>query len=483
MAKFLAFRRDEKQVVTVNTIDLAVENLGNSIPTVDGLADFPHRCENLVCQYRGDYYFLYRSSANEIRLAVLDLDAGTWGDTPGFTVVTTASGTLVPLCLHVVRDRLAAVWTLSSSAGLDGVYARRSGADDGTSWGSVNSQLFVGQPTNSRGGASIAWHNAVFFTTSEGLGYYDPTSDTISAVFDSGSDSAMGGQIVNFGAFTFFNGDLYYALPTELAGGSPELYKLDKSWSVSAPLATPAWVNTGIVIPGTGGVVINNDTGNYGLFVNENLTMSMLYSGTLGSKLITIEQSGSIYIVTDLSEDYLSDQIRNEPNLGFGYYVDDRRRDNENHTIIVRFRPAIPQSVILFDWDGLSPLSQRAVLDDSGSGLDLMIPDVERGDFRTFTNNQPSCYIDDVSQPFPGRVRIDYTVQDKNSRLIDVIPEYSIDGQTWSPMSEGDGASGVQDLASSPTGESYFFFWDAFSDLDGDYAHIDVRVVARVSGI
>jgi hypothetical protein len=326
------------------------------------------------------------------------------------------------------------------------------------------------------------WHNAVFFTTSEGIGYYDPASDTISPVFDSAGGQIVD-QVTNFGAFTFFENDLYYVLATDNPGGAPKLFKLSKTWSVVAPLAVPAWLDTGVVIPGTGGVVVNNDTGNYSLFVNRSGAMSLFYSGGLGTKLVTIQKSGAAYAVTDLSESLLPDDIRAEPDLGFSYYVDDRRRTNEAHTIVVRFRPAIPQSILLFSWDGAAGFTQVGVLDDGGSGLDLMLPDVERGDFRTFTNNQPSCYIDDASQPFPGRVRIDYTVRDDSSRPVDVIPEYSLDGQTWSEMSQGDGDSGKDDLVTSPTGNSYFFLWDAFVDLDGDFDNVDIRVVARISGV
>lgn len=482
MAKFLAYKRIDRQVVTVNTVDVLAENLGDQIVGADTLADFPNRCENIVCEFRGDYYVLYRTTTNEIHLSVLDLLANTWSDVFGFSAITTGSGTLTPLALQVVKDRLIALCSVSASAGVDGVIARRSAADDGASWSPINTQTFATQPTDSRAGPSTVWHNAVFFTTSEGVGYYDPATDGISTLFDAGNDAGLVGQVVNFGSFTSFNNDLYYVLPTTNPSGAPTLYKLDKSWSTVAPLALPAWTNQLVVIPGTGEVIINNDTGNYSLFINRAGIMSLLYSGSLGSKLITIGQIGTVFTVTDLSETHLDVSIRSEPNLGFSYYVDDRRRTNEQHIIIIRFRPSIPVAIVLLTWDGITPTEQIGTLDDGGGGLDLMVPETERGDFRTFTNNQPSCYIDDTSQPFPGRVRIDYTVRDDNSRPVDVIPEFSLDGNTWLEMSQGDGDSGKEDLATTLSGESYFFHWDSFVDLSGDFDNVDIRVVARISG-
>ena len=483
MARFLAYNRADQQVVTVNTIDVVLTNIGNTIAGADTLTDFPGRSENVVCQYRGDYYMLYRTNANEVHLSLFDLGGGTWSDVVGFNNMTTASGNIAPLCLQVVKDRLVAMATVSNSAGIDGIVAQRSASDDGATWSPSVTQNFAVQPTTSKAGANIVWHNAVFFSTSEGIGYYDPAADVISPVFDTGSDTAITGEKTDFGSFSFFAGDLYYILPTDNPVGVPALYKLDKTWSTTSPIALPAWTLQAAVLPGTGAIIVNNDTGNYSLFVNRNGVLSLLYSGTLGSKLITIEQIGSSYTVTDLSSTLLPASIRDEPNLGFSYYVDDRRRTNEQHTIIVRFRPAIPQSINILTWDGINDVTQVGVLDDNGGGLDLMVPDVERGDFRTYTANEPSCFIDDASQPFPGRVRIDYTVRDQNSRTVDVIPEYSLDGQTWSAMTQGDGDSGNEDLATTPAGQSYFFFWDAFVDLDGDLDNVDIRVVARISGV
>jgi len=481
MAKFLAYKRATRQVVTVDTINGVVADLGNAITGADTTNAFPNRCENLVCTFRGDHYLLYRTATNEIHLSQFDFGTALWADVAGFTAITAGTGVLTPSTLQVVRDRLVAVATLSLSTGVDAAIARRSAQDDGATWDPTVSQVFVTQPLDTRAGPSVAWNNAVWFTTSEGIGYYDPAGDTISTTFDSGSDSAITGQKANFGSFAFFENDLYYVLPTDNPAGAPRLYRLDKTWSVTTP--TPTFQNLLIVIPGVGDVTLNNDTGNYSLFVNRAGVLSLLYSGSVESKLVEVRKSGSGFTVTDITATTLPAQFRTEPSLGFGVYIDDRRRSNEKHTIIIRFRPSIPVSVILAKWDGVTEIEQVASLDNGGAGLDLIIPDEERSDFRTFTDNQPSVYIDAFSQPFPGRIRLDYTIQDKNSRPIDMIPEYSTDGHAWFEMTQGDGDSGKENLVSTPAGLSYFFHWDAFVDLDGNYDGLDIRIIARLAGV
>ena len=482
MAKLLAFKRATRQVVVVDTVNATIADLGTAIAAADTTNAFPNRCENVVAVFRGAPYLLYRTATNEVRLSKLDIGTLTWADVPGFTAITTGTGVLTPTCLHVVKDRLTAVCSLSLSAGVDAVIARRSAQDDGDTWDPTVSQLFATQPLDTRGGPSIVWRNAVWFTTSEGIGYYDPDGDVIAATMDTGSDTNITGQKANFGSFTFFDNDLYYVLPTDLPAGTPSLYRLDKTWSTTAPV--PTFQAILLVIPGVGDIIVNNDTGNYSLFVDRAAgAMALFYSGTLGSKVVSIAKAGSSFTLTDITATSMPSSLSGEPNLGFSFYADDRRRTNEKHTIIVRFRPAIPVSVQLYSWDGVSQMVQVADFDDGGAGLDLITPDEERSDFRTYTANEPSVYIDDTSQPFPGRVRLDYTVQDQLSRPVDVLPEYSTNGQTWFDMTQGDGDSGKDDLATTPTGNSYFFHWDAFVDLDGDLDNVDVRVVVRISGV
>ncbi len=480
MAKFLAFSRSARQVVTVDTINGVVANLGNALGLADASTAAPNRAENLVAVFQGDPYCLYRSTANEIRLARYDFGTTLWADVAGFTAITTASGLLTTQSLHVVQNRLVCTYTVRSSAGIDSFSARRSAAADGDTWSAPVTTIFATQPTGSIAGPSVVYHNAVWFSTALGLCYYDPAGDTFGAL-DTGSDSLITGAKVNYGAFTFYNRDLYYVLATDNPVGAPLLYKLSQTWSVAAP--TPVFTKVSVIIPATGAVTLGNDSGNYALFVNNADQISLLYSGGSGSKLVTIEESGAGYLITDVTQTMLPDVFSAEPDLGFSVYMDDRRRSNEKQTIIIRYRPAIPVSVILASWDGVTAIEQTATLDNGGAGLDMSMPDEERSDFRTFTDNQPSAFIDTYSQPFPGRVRVDYTIRDQSSRPMDMTMEYSIDTQTWNLMTQGDSDDGITSLASTPAGSSYFFHWDAWTDLDGDNDHVSVRVVARISGV
>lgn len=480
MAKFLAYKRSTRNVVTVDTVNPAVTVLGNQIVGADTTNAFPNRCENLVAVFLGEAYLLYRTATNEIHLSKYDRGAGTWTDVPGFTAITTVGGALTPTCLQVEKNRLVAIAERSNSGVNDGVIARRCAAGDPTTWDPIVELSSPSQPLDSRGGPSIVWHNAVWFTTSDGICYYDPTTNTLGA-FDTGDDSLISGQKVNFGCFAVWDRDLYFLLPTTTSGAAPMLYKLDRTWTTSTP--TPRFTNQLVAFPTAGAVLVNNDTGNYALFVNKVGVLTALYSGDIGSKLVRIQRVGTALSATDVSDPLLPADLRAEPHLGFSFYADDRRRLNEQHTILVRYRPSIPVAVLVGSWDGVSAITINGTLDDGGVGLDLILPEDERGDFRTWTNNQPVCAITATSQPFPGRVRLDYIVRDEHSRPVDVFGEYSIDGQTWLPMTQGDGDSGSESLGTVPTGSAYFFYWDAFNDLQGDSDHIDVRLIARISGV
>jgi hypothetical protein len=80
-------------------------------------------------------------------------------------------------------------------------------------------------------------------------------------------------------------------------------------------------------------------------------------------------------------------------------------------------------------------------------------------------------------------MQLDYTVRDIGSKPVDIFGEYSIDGDEWLPMTQGDGDDGNEQLATSPVGTQYSFFWDAFIDLDGDFDFMNMRIVARIAGV
>jgi len=481
MAKILAFKRTDKRVVTVDSITGDMANLGNQIAAAEVTSLFPNRCENIACVFQGDPYLLYLSTTNTIRLA--RYSGGVWTDVAGFTALVTGTGFLKPVALQVEKDRLVAIACRTGSVGLDGVFARRSFQEDGTTWDAAIFQAFPSQPTNTGPSQTFSWKNAIWFAAGAGLGYYLPDTNVLSATFDTGNDLLLIGEVACFGAFASWKNDLYYVLPRVLPASAPLLYKLAPTWTPALPVAPPAWINTLVALPAVGVVLLTPDSGNYTMFVNKAGALSIFYSGDLGTKLVTLAPAGSSLAVSDLTATQLPLSLSAEPNLGCCLHVDDRRRTNERHTLLIRFRPAIPVSVLVCTWTGTSAVTILRTQDDGGLGLDLMLPDEERGDFRTFTDLQPTCHIRDITQPFPGRVKIDYTVRDSGSRPIDVSGEYSIDGQEWFPMTEGDGDSGNLSLVSTPSGSNYFFFWDAFVDLDGDYPFVHHRLIAKISGV
>lgn len=472
MAKALAFKRDTSEVVTIDTINNAFAVLGAALPLVDTTSVFPGRSQNIVAVYQGDPYFLYRHGSNEVRLA--SFTAGAWADVAGFTAVTAAgAGDMIPIGLHVVQDYLVAIMAeTDAGGGSDRLIARTS--QDGIAWNATVDDLMPTTPVTNQGGHSIAWRNAVFVAAVDGVNYFDPINNVWGAAFDTGDDGLLTGSTLPVGNFTFWNNDLYFVKPDSV----PTIYSLDTAFNTTTPPANPMWTNrlpTGI--PGLGTVTVGPDTGTFLLFVNKQDQLTLLYSAQLGSKLI-VTDAAAFPIFTDVTDTLLPSALRTTPDLGFSLYVDDRRRVNELQSILIRF----PSSgdTQLASWDGVSEVNVRTTF----SGVQFMPPD-ERfgGELRTFTDLQPTAHITAASQPFPGRVQLNYTVRESSSRPVDIFGEYSIDGDVWNAMTQGDGDSGNEQLASSPAGTAYTFFWDAFVDLDGDYDHMRMRIVARISGV
>lgn len=472
MAKVLAFKRTTSEVVTVDTVNNTVAVLGAAIPNVDTGTDFPHRSQNLLTVYRGDPYFLYRFVTGEIRLARYDGVA--WADVAGFTALTVAAGVLKPLCLQVVNDRLVAIATNSDSGtGDDKVLARRSAQNDGTVWDPAIEQVFATQPTTTNGGSSVIWRDAVFFATYEGIGWYIPSTDMLSASFDQGDDAANSGDGVTVGDFAFWNNDLYFVR----AGGAPTLYHLDSAWSPTAPSAAPAWEKEPIQgTPGVSSVNIGPDSITWCMFVNKSDELCIFYSGVIGSKAVKAT-TGTFPEFTDITVSTFPESIRTTPNIGFTISVDDRRRVNELQSFLL-WEPAEATSK-LARWSGSGQIDLRTTF----SATQFMPPNDRWGFGRTFTNLQPTCHIRSVNQVFPGRMQLDYTVRDIGSKPVDIFGEYSTDGDQWFPMTQGDGDDGAEALATSPSGTNYFFYWDAFIDLDGDFNFMNMRIVARIAGV
>ena len=476
MAKLLAYKRATQQVVTLDTVQPAITVVGTSLPLADITSALPGRSQNLVSTFLGDPYLLYRTTLNEIRLA--KYVAGVWTNSVGFGVVTTGSGALTPIGLVVVQDVLVALYALSGSAGIDGLIAKQS--TDGATWSLPVSLLnpLLYQPGTTNGGHVMSWRNAVWITGVAGIAYYDPVGDVFGAAFDTGSDADIADQKVTFGAFASYSDDLYYLLPTTSVLQTPKLYKLDSAWSVAIPVAVPAWTKVVVSIASAGPLFVGPDNGVYSLFTNKAGALTAWFSGNNETKVVTFVSTTTGLTASDVTTATLDLTVRSLVNAGWSLMSDDRRRTNERQTIVCRDIAASPQKIHVLTWDGASP----ATLDETFASLDLILTNDERGDFRIFTDLLPGAFITAFTQPFPGRVQLNYTVRDSLSRPVDVFGEYSLDKQTWLPMTQGDGDSGATALVSTPVGSPYFYYWDAFQDLVDDYDYIDVRMIVRVSG-
>lgn len=471
MAKALAFKRTTREVVTVDTVNNNVAALGAALAASDLTSAFPGRSNNLIAVYRGQTFLLYRHTANEIRLA--QLSAGVWSDVPGFTAITTGSGNLTPICLQVERSRIVAMVQRSNSAGIDGTIARRSA--DGVTWDPIVSVNAPGpfQPTTSQGGSSVVWRNTVFVATAIGLIYYIPSTNTLAAAYDQGSDSGLASQFTPIGTFAFWNGSLYFAV----GGTVPTLYKLSDTWTPTAPTAPPAWTRIALTgLNGAGTVTVGPDSGTALLFVDKTDALVLLYSGSLATKMARTT-AVNFPNFTDVTGTFLTPDLQVATNLGFSLFVDDRRRTNELQSILVR--NAAGNSMLLVSWDGVNTVNVRTTF----TALQLMTAAERFGALRTYTAQQPAAYITTTSQPFPGRVSISYTLVDTASRPLDVFGEYSTDGDVWLPMTQGDGDDGNEQLTSSPGGTAHTFFWDAFVDLDDNLPFVTMRIVARIAGV
>lgn len=469
MAKALVFQRDVRQAITVDTVNNRVTAVGAAIASVDTTSAFPGRTRNNITVYEGNPYLLYRHASNEVRLSVFQ--AGAWANVGTFPAITTGSGTIHPIALQVDQDFIVAVAYRQNTAGVDALVVRRS--QDGVTWDPDNTLAAPTQPTVSEGDHSVVWRNTLFLATASGIAYYVPTTDTLVGAFDTGDDALLGGAEATAGSFVFWNGSLYFVQH----GSPPAIYKLDDAWDPASPVAPPAWTRqlaTGV--PAQGTVTVGPDTGSLVAFVNRNDELCLLYSAQLGTKLVR-STVGDFPAFTDVTDTFLSSALSALTDVGFSLYVDDRRRVNELQSFLLR-QPAAGNTQLL-SWDGVNTLNERAVF----TGRLFMPGDERFGALRTFTNLQPTTHIRATSQPFPGRTQLDYTVRDSGSRPVDVFGEYTTDGDVWLPMTQGDGDSGNEQLATSPAGTDYTFFWDAFSDLDGDFDFMNMRIVARISGV
>lgn len=542
MAKTLAFKRSTSQVVTVDTVNNLIAPLGPALLNIASTTGtFPAKVQNTTGVYKGDSYALVVTTAGKIEVWKHSVSTNTWAlsspsigpsvvtltvnsivgvfsvgnfvtagaatgqlsNVSGSTfvvqvisgtfpnsgaltntstggtanIVTNTPGVQVPHCVQVVNDKFVAVWTESS--GSNSVASAI--VFDGTSWSSrVNSGTTLLLDGNV-GGPSIVWRQAVWFATKAGIGHFIPGTGFGS--FDVGTDTIanpLADSICTQGAFAYWNNSLYFVRPDNGTGAGIRFYTLNPLWSIPAP-APPQWsVVTGVTgVSTSGNMTSANDVGTYCLFVNKRDELCLWHSGQSQSRLVK-SSATTFPTFTDITADSLPSELSSKTDVGVSIYVDSRRRLNELHWFLVR-DSGTADSVTLCRWDAVNPVEVLFTF----SGSDLLVSSGEQGDIRTYTGVQPACYITNVnttSAPaFPGRAVITYTVKDTLARNVDVIGEFSIDGDEWRPMTQGAGDDGAVGLATSPSGTSHTFYWDAFADLDGTYEFMHVRMIAKIS--
>ena len=539
MAKAFALQRSTAQPVTINTTTVTSTALGTTIPGMQTTPLFPARCVNIYTVFNGDPFLLALSAVGDIE--IYRFVAGTWSIVAG-PYSPAVGHVITPLCLHVVNDSIVALWSdegaandgIASSISLTGAswstpvtelapigaskgghsivyrgaiwfataiglwcygpgvnYVTLSGvigafaADESVTGGTSSTTAGVGSfnspilRLNTISGSGFTLGELITGGTSGATGTVLSITRFVNALPDTGNDTFLTGASGSanlIGTFASWDGILYFIQP-KTAAGSTKLYQLDSAWEASLSVPAPQWTNlsfSGIVDSGFANV--NDDSGMWSLFVNTLDELCLFYSASGSTKLAKTASKTLPLVFTDLSNTLLPSTISTNTNLGITLYTDDRRRDNVLQNFLIRDLSA--NSLIVTSWDGVSSLVVKGTI----SGSNLMLPASSKGQEATFTNLQPACSITSTEQPFPGRLRIDYFVRCDPACTVDIIPEYSIDGDRWFLMTEGDGDTGISGLSATPIGIPYFFHWDAFSDLDGDFNNMEVRIVPRISG-
>jgi len=540
MAKAFALKRSTGQPVTLDTVTFTAADLGSPIAGIQTTPLFPARCVNLFTVFGGDPYLITLSAVGNIEIQ--RYVSGTWTLVAG-PYPPAVGHVLTPLCIHTINDQIVAIWTDEGGAG-DGISFTTS--QTGVSWSSPTTKLasigssngghsvvfkgaiwfatsiglwcfaplarfismagiigtfetgetLVGGTSSTASvvrsynspivrvdtvfGSGYTVGETVTGTTSGATGTISTITRFVNALPDTGNDtnlSGVSGPANLLGCFTSWDGILYFVQP-KTAANPLRIYALSASWSATGNVPAPQWTNSpfsGIVDAGF--ATVGADAGMWSLFVNRLDELCLFYSGSGSTKLAKTTSKTLPLMFTDLTNTFLPSTIATKTNLGVTLFTDDRRRDNVLQTFFLRDLSGA--SLIAASWDGVTSV----VLKGAIPGVDYILPASRKGQESTFTNLKPGCKITAVAQPFEGRLRIDYVVRTDPARSVDVLAEYTLDGDQWLPMTEGDGDSGTTGLPGSPGGIPYFFNWDAFADLDGDFDNLELRIVPRISGV
>ena len=544
MANALAYRRSASQPVTIDTVAGVVNDLGAALVGAQTTSLFPARCMNLQTTFNGDTYLQVLTAVGTIQIQKYN---GTAWSLVGGPYTPIAGHTYTPLCTHVVNNTIVVLWTDNAGAGdgirgvtsMDGV--TWTAIANGTTsilgslgghstvyrsaiWFATAAGLWAVAPLHRTlslagilGGpyqvgelvtGSITGTTAIVRAfagitlkvdtivggtgdfnigetitgaTSGATGSVAANTMYVNGAPDVGNDLGLGppdGSANQLGSFASWDGSLFFIQPQTATNPATALYKLNQSWAATSILPAPQWTNTAIAgLPNVGSATVSNDAGVACLFVNNQDALSVFFSGATGTKIATCSSKSLPLQFTDGTNSLLPTTLSTKANMGIVLYDDDRRRTNNLQWFLIR--DLSTSSTYICPWDGVSAIA----IADTLAGVDYMLPFSHHGEESTFTNYAPSVKITSTSQPFPGQVRIDYKVRCNPAHPVDVFGEYTIDGDNFFPMSEGDGDSGSSGLATSPSGNNYFFFWDAFVDLQGNYNNMGVRIFARISGL
>lgn len=478
MSQILAYERGNTEVVVIDTITGSITNLGGALPTtgvIDTLSTFDSRDQSIVATFRGDVYAVTRATGNFCE--VFKLVAGVWVKV--HDILPTGGNTLGLMGMYVNNERLCIAYCEIGFAPLTTFYHVESTVD-GAVWVQTSLGPFTGVWDQT--GTCFRWRQALWIAGGLGLVGFENTPGFVTAAPDGGNDAGLTNIATEAGCFASWNNDLYFLRPE--AATLARIYQLDPAWDISAPPATPAWTNISATgIPAMTLFPIAPDGPRPCLFRSINDDLCVFQSGN--TTALSKTTSDTYPVFTDLST-LVPASILALVDASIWMLEDDRRRSNPLQYFLVK--DDATQDHFLLTWDGVNDMVVTQTFPGVG-GFNIMFPQDPSADLRIFTNRQPQVHYDPVPavavvENFQGQYSLNYFLIDDLSRTCAISPEYSTDGDTWSPMTEGSpGSSGQINLTSSPAGVSHVFVWDAYIDLVGTFPNMQMRIIPRISGV
>lgn len=479
MGKFLAINRNTSEAVYIDTTARMVVPIGAAIAGLSTTSAWPGRSQQLANMFQAEPHILMRLLVGTVN--VLRYDGVSW--LASALTFSPTTGALSPLGLHKIHDgsqvMLAAV--VLEDAGASPL--AQAGWLDDAGVATFDSSAVVPAGVG-RAGHSLDWRGVIHFTTTQGLWYFQPGVG-VGLGFNTtapypGDDGNLIAPETPLGCFARWRNRLYFMQP---ATPLPRLYELDPTFdgltSPAAGPASPQWFNksaTGITDPGV--ITVADDGAANCLFVTDNNELCYFYSHGAGTFLARTN-AADFPAFTDVSANILPADVLALTDIKINLLEDSRRRTNHVHEFVIT--DFAGSKSWLLSWDGVNPMQVEAVLDDTG--LVFITLNDQRADRAIFQNGEPEMIPGPVTENFKGNYSINYTLIDDLSRLMAISPEFTTDGVTWKPMTEGTLASdGIEDLSSSPAGDVHTFNWNATADLRGEDLR-DFRIIARISGV